>query len=64
MRISQKDERKNRFWRPLGYYGEYQHVCNEFRKEKGKKKDAVLKYLQKKKRNGNSKILENMNRYI
>lgn len=49
VRISQKDERKNRSQRPLGHYREYQQVCNEFRKEKGGKKDALKKYLKKKK---------------
>lgn len=48
VRISQKDERKNRSQRPLGHYREFQHVCNEFRREKGRKKDALKKYLKKK----------------
>lgn len=50
VRINQKDERKNRSHRPLGHYREFQHVCNEFRKEKERKKDALKKYLKKKKK--------------
>lgn len=55
---------KNRSQRPLGHYREYQHVCNEFRKEKGGKKDALKKYLKKKKGIENLKNLEDMNLHI